>query len=595
MTFTTYGGPHKARPAYVAEARPAYVGRTLLGPASLALLVVLLTGPARGQVIIGDSIRVQGPPAPRTAGTSVIRGRIFAADTGRPLRRARVTLRSLEPTVQGQTVNTGADGRYEMTDLPASRYIVSAARSGYLTLSYGQSRPLEAGKPLQVLDHQLVDNLNFTLPRMSVVGGRITDESGEPMSSLRVLLMKPTFAEGQRRLVVAGDASTDDTGRYLVEDVVPGTYFVLASLRQTWTIIEGDVEQVIGYSPTYYPGTTSAANARRLTIGVGEEMSTADFSLVRGRAASVSGTAIDSHGRPLVGETVYLSQEFRGGSGTTTFQYGGPAMVGGDGTFAIKDLAPGDYKLTMRYVTGTGNSTHVEEAGTARFAVNGADVGDVRIATSRGWSLSGQVLTDRGPIRDIPGNRITIVGSPVGEDADLKVGGIDGSGEVRDDGTFVLAGLFGRERIRANPPAGWMLKAVLRENRDVTDEPLEFSSGDQLSGVQVILTDRMTTVTGRVTDDKNVPIAEGTVLVFHRDAEKWPDEARYLRAVRPDQQGQFDIKGLPPGEYLAVAIAYLQEGQWNDPAYLESLRRYAERVRIDEGGTQGISLKMVNP
>jgi hypothetical protein len=166
---------------------------------------------------------------------------------------------------------------------------------------------------------------------------------------------------------------------------------------------------------------------------------------------------------------------------------------------------------------------------------------------------------------------------------------------VRDDGTFVLAGLFGRERIRANLPAGWTLKAVLRDNRDVTDEPFELRGGDRQSGMQLVLTDRMTTVTGRVTDDKNMPIAEGTVLVFHRDAEKWPDEARYLRAVRPDQQGQFDITGLPPGEYLAVALAYLQDGRWNDPEYLESLRRLAERVRLDDGATASISLKLVSP
>jgi hypothetical protein len=559
------------------------------------LLVVLSVATAHGQVFIGDSFNVQRPSIASKPGTSVIRGRVSAADTGRPLRRARVTLRSLEPNVPGQTTTTGTDGRYELTGLPASRYTVSAARSGYLTLSYGQSRPLESGKPVQVPDNKVVDNLDFTLPRMSVVGGRITDENGEALPSMRVLLMRPTYAEGQRRLVVAGDASTDDAGRYRVEDVVPGAYFVFASLRRTWTIIEDDVEQVIGYSPTYYPGTTSIANAGRLTIGVSEEMTTADFSLVRGRASSVSGTAIDSHGRPLGGETVYLAQEFRGGASTTTFQLGGPAVVGGGGRFTLKDLTPGDYKLTMRYVTGTGNNIHVEEAGTARVSVNGADVNDLRIATSRGWSASGRALTDRGPIPDTLRSRITIVGSPVTEDADLKVGGIDGSGVVQDDGAFVLAGLFGRQRIRANLPAGWMLKTVLRDNRDITDEPLEFRGGDPLTGVQVILTDRIATVIGQVTDDRNALIAEGTVLVFHRDAEKWPDESRYLRAVRPDQQGQFEIRGLPPGEYLAVALGYVQDGQWSDPEYLESIRRYAQRVRIGDGDTQTISLKLVNP
>ena len=63
--------------------------------------------------------------------------------------------------------------------------------------------------------------------------------------------------------------------------------------------------------------------------------------------------------------------------------------------------------------------------------------------------------------------------------------------------------------------------------------------------------------------------------------------------MRPDPQGQWQIKGLPPGEYLAVAVDYVQEGTWNDPEYLESLRRYAQELTVSEGGTQSVSLKLV--
>jgi hypothetical protein len=204
-------------------------------------------------------------------------------------------------------------------------------------------------------------------------------------------------------------------------------------------------------------------------------------------------------------------------------------------------------------------------------------------------------LTDRATVPDPPRNRVKIVGRPLAEDADLKVGGIDDSGDVQDDGSFYVGGVFGRARIRAILPDGWMLKAVLRDGRDITDEPVELRSRERVAGIQVILSDRVTAVSGQVADDKNAPASDGTVLVFHRDQDKWADESRYIRAARADDQGQFEIRGLPPGDYLAVAIGYIDEGDWNDPVYLESVRRYAQPLTLAEGATAAVSLRLVAP
>jgi hypothetical protein len=35
------------------------------------------------------------------------------------------------------------------------------------------------------------------------------------------------------------------------------------------------------------------------------------------------------------------------------------------------------------------------------------------------------------------------------------------------------------------------------------------------------------------------------------------------------------VRSLPPGECLVVAVDYVEEGQWNDPEYLETFRRGA--------------------
>ena len=131
--------------------------------------------------------------------------------------------------------------------------------------------------------------------------------------------------------------------------------------------------------------------------------------------------------------------------------------------------------------------------------------------------------------------------------------------------------------------------------RDVTDTAMEMKSGEELSGIQVIVTKNVTTVSGQLADEKGAPVVDGTVLLFADDSSKWWEDSRWVRAVRPDQQGRYEIKGLPPGEFLAVALTYVEDGIWNDPEYLESIRRYAQRLTLTEGGSQSPALKLVSP
>jgi protocatechuate 3,4-dioxygenase beta subunit len=153
------------------------------------------------------------PAAPTATGTAAIRGRVFAADSGRPLRRARIQINGPGLPGNGQTTSTDADGRYEIRDLVGGRYNISVSRSGYLRLSYGQRRPFELGKPFDLANGQRADNVDFTLPRMSLITGRILDEANEPISGVRVMAMRPIFFEGRRRLLPEGQpAMTDDAG-----------------------------------------------------------------------------------------------------------------------------------------------------------------------------------------------------------------------------------------------------------------------------------------------------------------------------------------------------------------------------------------------
>jgi hypothetical protein len=179
---------------------------------------------------------------------------------------------------------------------------------------------------------------------------------------------------------------------------------------------------------------------------------------------------------------------------------------------------------------------------------------------------------------------------------DTSPGGIPGggpdAGRVKDDWTFALTDVYTASRLRVTVPDGWMVKAILYNDRDISESPIELRSAEDLSNVQVVISSKVTTVSGILADDKGAPLTDGTVIVFANDSSKWSEDSRFVRSVRPDQQGQFQVKGLPSGDYLAVAIDYVPEGMWNDPEYLEGLRRYAQRVTLTEGDTRALTLKM---
>src|SRR5882672_9913835 len=119
-------------------------------------------------------------PAAAPAPTGKISGRVVTADTGRPVKRARVSLNAAELS-GGRGMLTDDSGAYEITDLPAGRYTLNVSKSGFVSLSYGQRRPLQAGTPLQLLDGQQLKSVDFRLPRGGAIAGRILDEDGEPM------------------------------------------------------------------------------------------------------------------------------------------------------------------------------------------------------------------------------------------------------------------------------------------------------------------------------------------------------------------------------------------------------------------------------
>jgi len=595
----------------------------------IALAFLAAAAPARAQQQImieatqpaGEPMMMPpglGGPRQLKTGTGRILGRVVSTDTGGPLRRAQVRLTA--PEIGVKVALTDAEGRYEFRELPAGRFTLNASKSGYVSVQYGQTRPFEQGRPIELADKQVLAKTDVAMPRGGVISGRIVDEFGDPLPDALVSAMRQTWSNGRRRLLPTGRTSqTNDLGQYRMYGLPPGEYYISASLRNTdITIMDAALlggpssgasgsTPSSGYAPTYFPGTTTATSAQRVTVAVGQEAQNTDFALAPVRLARITGTVMTSDGKPLDGGMVSAMPASRTGEVGLALMGGATGRTSKDGNFSIPSVAPGEYTLTVRSVriiTSDGGDTMMfratigggsdgtdSETASVPVVVSGEDLSNVVIITSKGATANGRLTFEGGAPPAATGVRINSVAADTDGPIMMAAGGVT----AKDDGSFQLKGLSGRRLLRLNNlPPGWTLKSVRLNGDDVTDSGIEFKSGQDLSGLELVASSKQTEITGGVTASNGSPLKDYTVVVFSDDPQYWTlPFTRWVNGTRPDQEGRFRVRNLPAGSYNIVAVDYIEAGAWGDPELLDRLKSHAKRITLSDGGSEKVDLKLV--
>jgi len=268
------------------------------------------------------------------------------------------------------------------------------------------------------------------------------------------------------------------------------------------------------------------------------------------------------------------------------------ARISSDGTFEFPNVVEGEYVIQAD--RGRTNPSFEGEFASVPITLVGGDVNGIVLQLSAGSAVNGrfEFETDRGDRRPV---QSAVEISPIPEDPDLAPSSI-ATGSIQPDWTFHMEGITGRRRLQlTHLPDDWALKAILVGDQDVTDRPIAFGRANQgLRNVTIVLTDRISEISGIVVDDRNRFVPAVQVLAFSVLSERWYSGSRFLRRESTGPDGSFVIKGLPPGEFYICSIRELPtEGPdaWQEQSFLDVLSARATAVMVAEGMKRSITLR----
>jgi TonB family protein len=174
-----------------------------------------------------------------------------------------------------------------------------------------------------------------TTTNSAVISGRLLSTEDAPVTGVRVVALETAYP----RLNIAGQSETDKDGRYRLENLSPGEYFIVADPFRI---------------PSYYPGTGNRDNSATVSVTPGAVLNGVDFRFVRSSGilravrtgargqTRLSGILLDTQGRGLPDFTVMLSSSAANAKlwavtdASGSFEF--PSLTAGE--FFLEALAP---------------------------------------------------------------------------------------------------------------------------------------------------------------------------------------------------------------------------------------------------------------
>jgi hypothetical protein len=571
-------------------------------------------GPGRA-LAIGVAVAVTLAPNARpvgqtvvATGTGMVSGRVTDATTRQPVAAASVQISTVPegPTtfpIQdccgviyglnmggdfGRSATTDADGRFTFVNLPARTFELQANKigwAGWMWAWWGQSSPTDGARWIDLRDGQHVDGLQIALPRLPVLGGHVTDERGEPVAGISILVT-PTAMAGATHRYLAQSATTDDRGTYRTT-IYPGEYFV--STAPYPAVASMPVSRPTSAFPrVFFPQTNAIASAARITLAPGDERTGLDFIVAPQPVYRVSGVGEGAENLTI---ELFANGRLPGAAATAV----GRAV---QGRFGFASVPPGRYVLhalappQMDFMShGTAPLAELPQGRTmwaeSSVAVVDRDI-DVRLALQPGARISGRVEFDGAlpppPLADLA-KRTLIVERADGLESDFRGAYLTG------DRFSTIQIEPGRYIVRPGPPEKWRLKSVMLGGRDISDYPVDLGQSD-VDGAVITFTDRRSAIAGRLIRQGPEDLTRGWITVFPTDRAYWPEYGVYPRRIafiECGRSGVFEAE-VPPGSYYVAATRWTTRGRLS-AAQLATLAASATAAVVGDSQTVHVEVR----
>lgn len=543
------------------------------------------------------ALTAQAPASPsaETEKPGVIRGTVVSATTKEPIRRADVTLQAtMRPgSASGGAVAimpgmmpsmtkavTDAEGNFIFKDVKPGTYFLRAERSGYVPTSYGARSPGASPAQISVRPGQEVTGLRIAMTPQAVIAGRVLDEEGEPMQNVMVMAVSADAMQatprrpGRLGMGMRSQGQTDDRGQFRLHNLPPGRYIIQVTPGRLGgmpvAIPSSESREEMGYVTTYYPGVTDVSQATRIEATPGAELSGFDIQLKRTRVYRLRGQVLDPSGEPAKNYFVNVMPKNMV-FGPLMGQQFYPLPEGG---FEVRNLVPGSYRIVVQANMRTREGLTFSDT----FEMGAQDVEGLIVRLQPPVSLKGRVEQPAEQKLDLSAMRVMLR-------SDVPFFQRGGPPPVKDDGSFEIEDVPpGKYRVDLIMPAGGYIESIRYGDIDVTTGEFEVASSP--APLRVVVRPGGAAVQGVIRQDGKP--ASGIVYLIPSDPAKRTQLT--VRFAMPDQNGEFSISNIRPGDYLLLALSEADWGIWDEPADFQAVESRTKKVSLKETSKESVEL-----
>ena len=488
---------------------------------------------------------------------ATIRGHAIYDDTEKPVRRVGVALINTErATALRRITVTDGKGDFIFKNVASGTYRVAVDFGGH-TNGY-PTNEIERTEGVEVsVDGSSTVDLKIRAIRGASITGRVTYPDGEPVIGAQVNVFRKVRNQWVHPAVVTAGTETDDRGIFRLYPLRAGEYAISVT-EQSLSIQERDgirmqTVESNSLNPYFYQDAVDLKNATIIQVDAGRETSNINLTLTERPTYEVSGT-LTGNDKPLASTYLRLNSHSDSfGGPTLTRAYGLATTTDKDGNWLFKGVPDGTYDVE---VDTTLSSRESPQAPFERFiaqrqviTVAGSDLAGITINLTEAGRISGKVVMEGGkPLPKQLGVSSELISatSPyhVSRSVDLDAGG-----------NFMMFGVAPGENVLSfSCGTDCYTKSIMVRGRDVLRQPIKVESGAEVSGVTVVLSMEVATLTGRVISGKdNKPLAGIAFALVSTDETKWIGRGFTWASGATGGSGAFKISA-PPGDYYFLTI-----------------------------------------